>query len=33
MAPTTPGVYTFTVYSTLDNGVRRFVDVVSYTVQ
>jgi uncharacterized repeat protein (TIGR01451 family) len=33
MAPTTPGVYTFTVYSTLDNGVRRFVDIVSYTVQ
>jgi hypothetical protein len=33
VAPTTPGVYSFTVYSTLDNGSRRFIDVIPYTVQ
>jgi hypothetical protein len=32
VAPTTSGVYTFTVHSTLDNGTRHFTDVITYTV-
>ncbi len=33
VAPATAGVYTFTVYSSLDNGTRHFTDSIPYVVQ